>query len=120
MCTQCCSINEAGCSIWAVNPHPLQSFTYASNLAGTRAVNKVMIVSCTVVQCGGLGDPPNGEVSLDGVVFGSQATYNCSAGYNLFGDATRSCEADGRWSGSQPACEGNQHLYYIFTSAKKL
>ena len=79
-----------------------------------------MIVSCTVVQCGGLGDPPNGEVSLDGVVFGSQATYNCSAGYNLFGDATRSCEADGRWSGSQPACEGNQHLYYIFTSAKKL
>ena len=76
-------------------------------------INQVMTVSCTVVQCGGLGDPPNGEVSLDGVVFGSQAVYNCSAGYNLFGDAARSCEADGRWSGSQPACEGDQHLYYI-------
>ena len=81
-------------------------------------MSQVVIVSCTVVQCGGLGDPPNGEVSLDGMVFGSQATYNCSAGYNLFGDAARSCEADGRWSGSQPACEGDQHLYYIFTSAK--
>ena len=77
-----------------------------------------MIVSCTVVQCGGLVDPPNGEVSLDGMVFGSQATYNCSAGYNLFGDAARSCEADGRWSGSQPACEGDQHLYYIFFYCK--
>lgn len=87
-------------------------------------MSQVVIVSCTVVQCGGLGDPPNGEVSLDGMVFGSQATYNCSAGYNLFGDAARSCEADGRWSGSQPACEGDQHLYYILfllqTSAKKL
>ena len=71
----------------------------------------------TVVQCGGLGDPPNGEVSLDGVGFRSQAIYNCSAGYNLFGDMTRSCEADGRWSGSQPACEGDiLFIWHFFTA----
>jgi len=38
--------------------------------------------------------------------------YNCSTGYNLFGDAVRSCGPDGEWLGDQPMCEGDEGLYY--------
>ncbi len=32
------------------------------------------------------------------------ATYTCNRGHNLTGDATRTCQANGMWSGSVPAC----------------
>ena len=66
----------------------------------------------TVVECGQLPDPPNGRVMLNGMVFESEAMYNCSTGYNLFGDAVRSCGPDGEWLGNQPTCEGDEGLYY--------
>ena len=59
----------------------------------------------TVVDCGALTDPANGQVSHpDGTTFGQTATYSCNTGYTLVGDSTRTCEATG-WSGDAPTCE---------------
>ena len=61
----------------------------------------------TVVNCGTLTDPANGQVShTTGTVFGQRATYSCDTGYNLVGDSTRICRATGVWSGSAPTCQG--------------
>ena len=60
----------------------------------------------TVVDCGALTDPANGQVSHpDGTTFGQTATYSCNTGYTLVGDSTRTCEATENWSGDAPTCE---------------
>ena len=61
----------------------------------------------TAVDCGNLTDPANGQVSHPaGTTFGQTATYSCNTGYNLVGDSTRTCQATGEWSGSEPTCQG--------------
>ena len=64
----------------------------------------------TVVDCNALTDPANGQVSTTGgTTFGQTATYSCNTGYNLVGDSTRSCQANGDWSGSDPTCQSMLH-----------
>ena len=61
----------------------------------------------TVVDCGALTDPANGQVShTAGTTFGETATYSCDAGYSLVGSSTRMCQATGMWSGRAPTCQG--------------
>lgn len=67
----------------------------------------------TVVDCGTLSNPANGQVSHTGrTTFGQAAIYSCDAGYNLVGNRTRTCQATGVWSGSEPTCQRMfvQHL----------
>ena len=60
----------------------------------------------TAVDCGTLTHPANGQVSHTvGTTLGQTATYSCNTGYNLMGDNTRTCQATGVWSGSEPTCE---------------
>ena len=35
---------------------------------------------------------------------GAVASYECVAGYTLVGSATRTCQNNGSWSGSEPTC----------------
>ena len=59
------------------------------------------------MNCSTLSNPANGQVShTAGTSFGQTATYSCDTGYNLVGDSTRICQANGRWSGSKPICQG--------------
>ena len=68
----------------------------------------------TVVDCGNLTDPDNGQVDLTaGTTFGQNATYSCNTGYNLVGDSTRTCQAEEDWSGSAPTCQG-MLLHYVY------
>ena len=60
----------------------------------------------TVVDCGNLTTPANGQVTATGTTFGGTATYSCNIGYNLVGDSIRMCQASGQWSGSAPTCQG--------------
>ena len=61
----------------------------------------------TVVNCGNLTNPVNGQLShTAGTTFGQTGTYRCNTGYNLVGDNTRICLATGVWSGSAPTCQG--------------
>ena len=58
------------------------------------------------MECGTLTNPENGDVDHTmGTTFGETATYSCNTGYNLVGDNTRTCQATGNWSGSEPTCE---------------
>ena len=60
-----------------------------------------------VVDCGILDDIPEGAVSTpQGTLYGATASYSCTTGYRLVGNGTRECQADGRWSGSEPLCKG--------------
>ena len=61
----------------------------------------------TVVDCGTLTNPVNGQVShTAGTRFEQTATYSCDTGFNLVGDSTRTCQATRVWSGSAPTCKG--------------
>jgi Sushi repeat (SCR repeat) len=46
----------------------------------------------------------NGVVSAPVTKYGAIASYYCSSGYSLHGNATRTCQADGMWDGAEPTC----------------
>ena len=58
-----------------------------------------------MVDCNALSDPANGQVTNNETTFGETATYSCEPDFNLVGDSTRTCQATGEWSGSEPTCE---------------
>ncbi|XP_066300510.1 P-selectin-like [Branchiostoma lanceolatum] len=63
--------------------------------------------TCAIVQCPTLTSPTNGGVGGSNS-YGSVATFTCDSGYNLVGASTRTCQADGTWSGSSPTCSAGQ------------
>ena len=74
-----------------------------------------------IVNCGDLNDPNNGQVSLNGTILGSIATYTCDPGFNLTGDMERTCQANGDWSGSEPVCQSqfiSKYLTFAYCSFK--
>ena len=67
---------------------------------------RLYLLSVTaVVDCGSLEDPDNGQVEFSNTTFESTANYTCDLGYSLNGNWTRTCEANGEWSGNPPSCE---------------
>ena len=84
----------------ATSPSSVTTFSRCRNLPN------IFLIS-TVVDCGPLTDPANGQViHTVGTTFGQTATYICNTGYSLVGDSTRTCQATGNWSGSAPTCQG--------------
>ena len=58
------------------------------------------------MDCGTLTNLANGQVNhTAGTTVGQTATYSCNTGYNLVGDSTRTCQAEGKWSMSAPTCQ---------------
>ena len=51
-------------------------------------------------------DPENGAVSWTDTTFQSEANYSCNNGYNLVGEANRTCQASGTWSTNASTCIG--------------
>ncbi len=65
----------------------------------------IVLVFPAVVTCPALTNPDNGVVTLPNNNLESTATYTCDNGYTLTGDTTtRTCQANGMWSGSDPTC----------------
>ena len=61
---------------------------------------------CSIaIQCPNLQGPPNGVVTLteDTSVF-SVAMYSCNFGYMIDRESNRTCQINGKWTGSQPFC----------------
>ena len=63
-----------------------------------------ILIQSTAIDCGDPGTPTNGQRSLSSTTYNSVVTYTCDVGYTLQGSNSRTCQSDGRWSGSVPQC----------------
>ena len=59
------------------------------------------------ITCAGAVAPLHGTVSAATATLGNGVTYGCDTGYTLAGAATRTCQADGTFSGTAPTCTPN-------------
>ena len=46
----------------------------------------------------------NGRMFVTGNIEGHTVTYTCNPQYALLGNSSRTCQEDGQWSGTHPAC----------------
>ena len=63
----------------------------------------------TVVDCGALTDPDNGQVSATTTTYTGTANYTCNTGYNLVGVDQRNCTAAGTWTDGEPTCQSENY-----------
>ena len=82
----------------------------------------LIIIFCihTDIDCGPLGHPENGRVSLSGTTYNSVATYSCDSGYGLIGNNTRTCLGTGNWSGRKPTCMSKLGSHLLHSQANIL
>lgn len=59
---------------------------------------------CQRIRCGFPGYIPNGIVNGSVFFYGDFVTYSCTRGYYLSGEASRTCQDNGEWSGQPPDC----------------
>ena len=69
------------------------------------AIAKLIHFIRTVVSCGRLSGPTNGDVSFTSTSVNSKATYSCNNGFLLVGQTTRICQSNGEWSRIAPVCK---------------
>ncbi|CAH1263509.1 CSMD3 [Branchiostoma lanceolatum] len=60
--------------------------------------------TCEKISCVTLVAPLNGGITGFNQ-YGDTVTYDCSTGFQLVGDQTRTCQSDQQWSGTQPHCQ---------------
>jgi hypothetical protein len=58
-----------------------------------------------LVRCPLPVDPTNGGVKVTSLEVGGTATYSCTTGYGPPNPPTRTCLAEGTWSGVAPTCD---------------
>ena len=61
-------------------------------------------LTCTIVECGDPGIPVNGHTTGNNFTYGSTVTFTCDIGYELQGNKTALCQADGQWNATTPTC----------------
>ena len=66
-------------------------------------INTDSTIFDSVVDCGPLPSPDNGNITKTGTLIGSTATYTCDSGYERVDSDILVCRGDGTWSGS-PLC----------------
>uniref|UniRef100_A0A3P8W7T0 CUB and Sushi multiple domains 1 n=1 Tax=Cynoglossus semilaevis TaxID=244447 RepID=A0A3P8W7T0_CYNSE len=62
------------------------------------------VPQCLPVLCGDPGSPGGGFREGNAFSYRSEVRFYCHVPYLLVGSASRVCQADGIWSGHQPAC----------------
>lgn len=60
----------------------------------------------SVISCGSLRSPPNGNKIGTMTIYGATAIFTCNTGYTLVGSHVRECLANGLWSGTETQCLG--------------
>ena len=76
----------------------------------------VVVVKILVVDCGDPGQLTNGlRKDKNMTTYNSMVHYFCNPEYILSGSRERVCQADGKWSGTQPKCTSkNFALHFSF------
>lgn len=70
-------------------------------------------VHCPPVQCPTLIAPVDGTKTGSKFTYGQAVVFGCHRGYQLYGSAQRTCQANKTWSGSKPVCKGEVVLHYV-------
>ena len=65
------------------------------------------------VDCGHLAAPMNGSLSGDSTVFPNSVLFNCDPGFILNGSSSRTCQANGTWSGLSTVCLGRFEIRVV-------
>lgn len=63
-----------------------------------------VVPECKPVNCGNPGIPRHGKMEQTGFTYRKTVTFSCDKYFELRGQNTRQCQADGTWSGEQPKC----------------
>ncbi|EDO36527.1 predicted protein [Nematostella vectensis] len=58
-------------------------------------------VACELVDCGPFYVHPNGSVDKWDTVYNTTIHFKCQEGFNFEGSRTRTCGADGKWTGTE-------------------
>lgn len=88
--------------------------TYTVTALDNSTQDYTVTVTATAVACDALTDPAHGDVAVtNSGNFPSTATYSCDVGYALNGGDTRTCAADGTWSGTAPTCDATVMLLRV-------
>ncbi|XP_078685560.1 sushi, von Willebrand factor type A, EGF and pentraxin domain-containing protein 1-like [Branchiostoma floridae x Branchiostoma belcheri] len=61
--------------------------------------------ACKRVLCESLSAPLHGQLHGLDFRYGTEILHTCDDGYFLVGAASRTCQADGAWSGAAPQCQ---------------
>ena len=61
-------------------------------------------LTCTIVECGDPGIPVNGYTMGNNFTYASTVIFSCDIGYELQGNKTALCQANGQWSNNIPLC----------------
>ena len=97
------AVTYGSMATYACNAGYLQSGTVMRTCQATGTWSGAAGI-CTPKDCLAPGAPTNGGVSAPVTTFPASATYTCNNGYTLSGSPTRTCQTNGVWSGSVPAC----------------
>ncbi|XP_078577016.1 E-selectin-like [Branchiostoma floridae x Branchiostoma japonicum] len=63
------------------------------------------VPTCNAVKCFNLTAPTNGELSpVDANNYQDVVSFRCGRGYELVGNTSANCQADGNWSANVPIC----------------
>ena len=65
---------------------------------------KFLFLLSPVVDCGVPPSVDGGGFNVTETTFQSMARYGCNDGFTLSGSQSRTCQADGTWSGTDPVC----------------
>ncbi|KAK3728579.1 hypothetical protein QZH41_011661 [Actinostola sp. cb2023] len=96
-----CSTNNNGCEHVCANAY----LSYVCHCRGGyyRESNRRQ---CSEKRCPSTSTPANGQQSIHGDrILGNVLTITCSPGHKLIGCSSRTCQADGKWSGTEPRCD---------------
>ncbi|XP_035867009.1 CUB and sushi domain-containing protein 1 [Phyllostomus discolor] len=74
-----------------------------------RGVWKGETPQCLPVFCGDPGTPAEGRLSGRSFTYKSEVSFQCTPPLVLVGSSSRTCQADGSWSGVQPTCIDPTH-----------
>lgn len=98
-------------SSWKQNLH-LSLTVLVSHKASTYRTESGLCLSvCAAKFCGDPGTPVGGFREGRSFIYQSEVSFSCVPPFILVGTATRLCESDGSWSGTQPRCIGKfNHL----------
>lgn len=98
-------------SSWKQNLH-LSLTVLVSNTTSTHRTESELCLSvCAAKFCGDPGTPVGGFREGRSFIYQSEVSFSCVPPLILVGTATRLCESDGSWSGTQPRCIGKfNHL----------